>query len=640
MDINEFTGLSEPKKIAYLDKCRKAYYEGQELISDAIYEDLVDLLEDPQAYRDKVGEKVDGSRKRRLPVPMASMNKIKTMDEINDWAKSKGISKDVKVVIMPKFDGASLLVNVNTRQAWTRGDGQIGQDATEHFSVIPTGAKVSTFPGTYVNGEVMMPEQVFQANYAKTYKNSRNLVAGLLNSKEASPILKDCVFVAYGTDAQMDKEDVLVDLNALVNTIGCDYYIEYLKNINHTLLQDLFDKWNKIFTLDGLIIEVNDKKICECLGRETSSNNPCYARAWKGQQATTKTTTLREIINQVSKWGELRPVGVVDPVQLDGVTITRVTLKNWKNIVDMGIAVGNQVELVRSGGVIPEVLKTMGTAKVQLPVNCPSCSSPVEWDANKVHLACSNDDCETKNLQRIVSFFKHLEIDHVGEGVVEQLYEAGCTEVKHICAMRYEDFIELDGWGDKKAKTFYKNLHDKLKNVPLEKIQHASGFFKGLGSKKLALFVPFNERINNGEDVHDELLTIEGIQEKSIEAYLAGNAKFVQWVTELPVTISRAQKSINKTGDDYNNMVVVFTGFRDKDAEQQLEEKGAKIGSSVSKTTTHLIMKEKGSGSSKEKKALELGITIWNQQELEKFLGGKKTATISNQQSSTSIWEE
>jgi DNA ligase (NAD+) len=655
--IDQMAGLTQEEVIAYLDTARQAYYDGEEIISDETYEAIVDLLPDPQGYRDTVGAPIDASRKRKLPVVMASMTKTKSVEDLMDWAKSKKIPLETEVVLTPKFDGASLLVNLKTIEAFTRGDGKEGQLSTDHFEEI-CGMEHYTRLRTdrqlikpeYVNGEVMMTKKVFADKYAQTYKNSRNLVAGLLNGKEVSPILRDCVFIAYGwRDGQATKckkrSDQLDFLNGNINSgwdYPCLYHITTLGDLTQKLLQNLKTLWECNFNLDGIIVEVNDLELYNKLGRETSSNNPCGARAWKGYEAECAITTIRSIDNQVSKWGELRPVANVDPVELDGVTVSRVTLKNYKNIQNLGLGVGAEVDIIRSGGVIPEVRTVTKKVKTSLPTECPACASLVEWDTNSVHLVCSNADCETRSLHKVISFFEILEVEGVGQGVVEQLVDAGYKTVADICQVTVADLKKMDRFGTKKAENTHKNIHAKLKDVPLEKLQHASGFFRGLGSKKLALFVPFYAQICSGEinEVREALLAVEGISDKSIESYMTGIDLFVPWVVDIPVSIATT-KAINKVGSKCDNMVFVFTGFRDKDAETKLEEQGAKIGSSVSKNTTHLVMKEKGSGSSKEKKATSLGITIWDKHDLEKFLGGKGTATNNKKSSDvSSIWED
>jgi DNA ligase (NAD+) len=145
-------------------------------------------------------------------------------------------------------------------------------------------------------------------------------------------------------------------------------------------------------------------------------------------------------------------------------------------------------------------------------------------------------------------------------------------------------------------------------------LQHATGFFKGLGSKKLLLLEHFETKPSI-----DEVVSIEGFAETSAESYLESYDRFFTFVKELPVTIAKKLEAV-KVSSDLDDMTFVFTGVRRADLEAVIESRGGKIGGSVSKNTTHLVMKSVGSGSSKEKKAMELGVKIMTVSDLENLL--------------------
>ena len=120
-------------------EANKLYRIGKPIISDSKYDQLVEelaLLSPDDELLTSVGHTVSDERKSRLPIEMASMNKIKTMDDINDWCRLKSIPKTEKVIITPKFDGLSLCVDETSDSAWTRGDGEFGQKSNEHYKLI------------------------------------------------------------------------------------------------------------------------------------------------------------------------------------------------------------------------------------------------------------------------------------------------------------------------------------------------------------------------------------------------------------------------------------------------------------------------------------------------------------------------
>ena len=151
--------------VAKLEEANEAYRTGNAIISDKDYDEMVDLLfsYDPEnEFFSKVGiEILDETRKSKLPIDMASMNKIKTIEDIHTWLRLKGINPNTEIVCTPKYDGLSLChdeINTNT---WTRGDGEFGQKSDEHYKLIQNHLSLKSDVFTYTYGEVIMPKQVF-----------------------------------------------------------------------------------------------------------------------------------------------------------------------------------------------------------------------------------------------------------------------------------------------------------------------------------------------------------------------------------------------------------------------------------------------------------------------------------------------
>ena len=159
----------------------------------------------------------------------------------------------------------------------------------------------------------------------------------------------------------------------------------------------------------------------------------------------------------------------------------------------------------------------------------------------------------------------------------------------------------------------YNSIQKSVTDVELCKLQHATGIFSGLGSKKLALLQHFTEK-----PTIDDILSIEGFAEISAKSYLDGWDKFWEFVKDLPVTIKK-EVELSNSGELIGQQFV-FTGVRRPDLEDIITSKGGKIGSGVSKNTTYLVMKSKGSGSSKEIKAQKLGVQIITVEELEEII--------------------
>ena len=600
-----------------IKKANESYRVGNSIISDSEYDKLVEelsLLSPDDELLTKVGHVVvDETRKSRLPIEMASMNKIKSMDDINDWCRLKGISKNEEVIITPKFDGLSLCVDEKTNEAWTRGDGEFGQKSDEHYKLIQNRLNLDEYSFIYTYGEVMIPKQVFIDKFSTDFANPRNLVAGLLNSKTVSDSLKDCQYIKYGAFTNKNfntKEEIIKDLNSGQES-KVEYYICKISDLTEDLLIGLFQKFSTEYEIDGLIIEINDLTLQDNLGRETSSNNPVWARAFKHPSfEQSAETDIIGISWNISKQGLLKPILHINPVKLDGVTVSNVTGNNARFVKDLGLGVGAKVVVKRSGMVIPII------ADVIIPVEFvqPTIEGvEVDWNENGIELITLTET-DDQRLKKIVAFFEILEADNVSEGVITQLWEAGYKTIKDVLNLTTGDLEKIDRFGKRKAQIVYNSIQKSVSGVQLSKLQHATGIFKGLGSKKLVLLEDFITK-----PTVDQVMSIEGFAEVSAKSYIDSYDIFFEFIKDLPVTIVEKVEAA-KVGTDLEGKSFVFTGVRRKDLEEVIESRGGKIGGSVSKNTTHLVMKVVGSGSSKEKKAIELGVEVITVEQLEKIV--------------------
>ena len=606
-----------------LEEANEKYRQGNPIMSDYDYDQLLETLfdYDPQnEYFNKVGHSVsDESRKAKLPIEMASMNKIKSMDDINDWCRLKGISKNEVVIITPKFDGLSLCVNELTEDAFTRGNGEYGQKSNEHYKLI--GNKLyensddllGSVAFSYTYGEVMMSKSTFMTKYSSEFANPRNLVAGLINSKEAGEPLRDCNYIKYGgipfdgfKDEFKTKEDILNYLNQNqkeeVKNFKCK-----ISELTEGILIELFHNWSVDYEIDGLIIEINDLTLQDKLGRENSSNNPVWARAFKHPSfEQSAETDVIGITWNISKNGLLKPVVHVNPIRLDGVTVSNVTGNNARFVKDMGIGIGAKIVIRRSGMVIPLIVEVLESVEFVMPTIE---GVEIGWNDAGIELMTLTETDEQK-IKKNIAFFEILEADQLGTGVITQLWDAGYKTIKDILNLTTSDLEKIDRFGKRKAQIVFDSIQKSVTNVSLSKLQHATNIFVGMGSKKLALLEHFKEK-----PTVEQVMKIEGFAEISAKSYVDSYDNFFDFIKDLPVTITEKVEVV-AVGDDFEGMVVVFTGLRLKEEEKLLELRGAKIGSSVSKNTTHLVCKDPNSGSSKLEKAKSLGIEIMSVDDL------------------------
>ena len=586
-------------------KANKAYREGNPIMTDQEYDQLIDKLkkENPESEIFKKGVLESGGEEE-LPLPMFSLEKVKSEIDVKKWL-SKFLPDD-KICIMPKYDGISILVDTQEKKAWTRGDGVKGFQRSDRFfklkySDINIGSR-------YVWGEAIMSKENFD-NYLDKYKTARNMVAGLFNSDSFDDTVKDVDFCPYGSDKECDKEVILKEFFKLDASLF--YRVVSVKNLMkdpETYFTELFNIWSSCYNIDGIVLEVNsyNKKIE--MGR-MPNGNPYYSIAVKlPQWQEKKEAYVKDIEWGVGKDGVLTPVININPVELGGVTVARISGHNTKYIEDNCIGRGALITVKRSGDVIPKHEKTIEIADVRLPEKCPYCNSILE--KGEVDLICPNEECKERRISQLVFFFKTIGIEEMGEPTIVKLYDNGYKTAREILEAPFSAFP---------GKAKFVSLHeqwDKIGKLPLAKVMTAMNVFGGVLGEKTCQSI-FNELREEkvGEiltypvgdqgreqELLESLVTIKGVGDRYAKAFIQGLMKFD--FNSLP---QFEWQVVEEKGEGER---VCFSGFRDKEAETKLQEIGYVIVDSVTKETNILIVKDKTKSSSKIEKAKKLGIKI------------------------------
>lgn len=603
--------------VSKIREANQAYRIGKPIISDIEFDILLEELEliDPnnEVFFEIGHVIIDEARKAELPCKMASMNKEKTLDALKKkWLEKNNIQGDDEIVASPKYDGAAFTTKEQTREGFTRGDGTFGQKSNEHFEMVQNNKPFVGNPDIISYGEIIMPRQVFIDKYSEDAANPRNTVAGLLNTPNATEPLSDCIYLKYGLADESGfktKSDIMDYLNQNQDT-KIQYKIIKAKDLDEENLIELFKEWSDVFDIDGLILEVNSIEKRNTLDRERNGN-PGWARAFKHASfEMTEEAVVSDLKYEISKQGYLKPVIHIPPTKLDGATVKKITGNNARFIKNMGIGIGAKILVKRSGMVIPLVVAVLERVDFIEPTID---GVDIGWNESGAELMTLSETDEQR-FKQAVSFFEILGAERFSIGTIKNLWDNGYNSIAKIANISYDELANLDGFGDRKSQISLDGIRKALQSVPLSKIQHASGFFKQLGSKKLLLLEHFEQKPTVAD-----IIAIEGFAEVSANAYLEGLDPFNEFIKELPVTITK-KVTVEKVGDDLNGKVFVFTGVRSKEMETTIESRGGKIGSGVSKNTTHLVMKAKGSGSSKETKAIDMGVEILTLNELESLL--------------------
>lgn len=603
-----------------IKRLNKLYRTGDSEISDPEFDRLIETLKmvDPENEIFKSGvletaEDINPERKDTLKFPMFSLDKYPTLEDIKKWLTNNHLPLSTILICTAKYDGISILKNELTQLAWSRGDGITGETMHEHYKKLND--KCSSID-LYTIGELLFPKaafksQIFYRDNGEPFKNARNMMGGLKNSDTPSDYLQLAKHVRYGfadEDYSLNKSEQLDFISKYLKVVP--YRTFRADELNFDELNKLYAEWSIEFDIDGLVLDIDDKDIRRKLGRGTN-NNVAYAKAYKNPDWAEKAkTTINEIIYEISKQGYLKPVALLTPVDLEGVTVSRVTLNNAKFVKDNDLGVGSEVIIIRSGMVIPKIIEVVKATGFKMPVLK---DYQIFWNDNEVEL-CVNGT-EEQQIKKNISFFEILSTDNVSEGIINQLYASGYKTIKDILNMTISDFEKLDKFGKRKAEIVYNSINKSTSNVNLAKLMHASGFFNNLGSKKIDLLMDFTEK-----PTVDEIIKVDGFSDISANAYLDGYDNFYEWLQTVPQITIESTKKEAPISDSLKDKSFCFTGIRRKDLEEVIISKSGKIASGVSKNLTYLVCKDRYAGTSKLVKAEELGVILLSVDDLEKML--------------------
>lgn len=615
------------------------YRKGHPIVSDSVYDREVEMLReldpDNEWFKKIEPVPVGAARKVSLPLQMKSLYKVKDIAELKEWISGAGLKENDEVIIMPKFDGLSLLCNESTGEAYSRGGSENeGQDCTLHLK--KNGAKRDTaFRYTY--GEFVFGVKKWMDYFAgrinvesgEKWKSPRNTAAGLLNRDIPSDLLKYVDFYRYGTDEETLKqyrtfEEVLTSL--------CDTYSQPkyftkrpVKDIDGLYLADAFKTWRKEYYIDGLVIYANDLTAWGRLGRHKTTGNPMYAIAYKHPDFTESfETCVTGVTWNVSKSGALKPVVNIEKVDTGECEMDSPTGYNASWIRSMHIAAGAKIIVTRSGGVIPKILETLDPAPFdsiremwdEVAV-CPCCGQPTKWSDSYVELVCDNPLCPGTREAKIMFFFSTCGAENMGDETVSKMYQSGLNSINSILHATFEQLLRVDGIGETFANTIMNNNKRILNDMELPTIMQASDCFQGIGKIKAKQILDSLDK--SAQDLiyaNEPLMTVWPSKDelekmnKTNRAFWNGIGAFQNFINQTGIKLNRPEPQSMNIEGKCKGMAVCFSGIRDVALEAYITSEGGSICAGITKKTTHLVVKDPGSRTSKIIKAKECDIPI------------------------------
>lgn len=641
------------QKIDRLKAWAKAYYvDDAPLASDEEYDKLYHevlkyeqenpLLVDATSPTCRVGGKVlEGFEKAHHYARMWSMEDVFDEAELDTWIQRvKKTKEDFTLYCEPKFDGASLNLMYEEgrlKQAITRGDGSVGEDVTENIKTIHSiPLEIGYQEFIEIRGEVVIRKSDFEMLNEERlrlseplFANPRNAAAGSLRQLDTAITAKrKLVFYPWGLGQNSLSESFLSQKMAFVYALGFlqppKILVTKTLELVHKLHEELISKRDEIeMMMDGMVVKIDDIALQEELGYTVKY--PRWMVAFKFP-AIEKVTRIKDIALQVGRSGVVTPVAEVEAVNIEGVVVERATLHNFDEIERKDIRIGDSVIIIRSGDVIPKIIKVLENRRlgnevaVQRPTICPVCQSELLDEGTLIK--CQNLSCDARVVNAIIHFAskKCLNIDGLGDKIVEQLYaQKLISHVGDLYALNLDALLALEGFKDKKALNLLASI-EKSKGVSLERFINALGIehIGEVAAKKIAyqfglewLHVSFEKIIaveGFGEEMAKSLLEFIRVNRQKVEALMDTIAPSVREKEELIDSI-------------FSGKTVVLTGAMSAPRDvikQNLEKLGAKVSGSVSKKTDYVIYGE--DAGSKLSKAIELGVKTLSEAELEKIL--------------------
>lgn len=607
----------------------KAYRSGNSIMTDQEYDNLLEKFEkeypeDYDDFRNILNEgMVEIGTKIKHKYIAGSLDKLKYEEP---ETIRKFISKHIrsKLSVSAKIDGLSGILHYRDGKLVsfaTRGDGYEGivcTDKAKYIKGIPQ--SISTVKELFIRGELV----ILKSDYDKIDGTSpRNVVAGLINRKEYnSDEMKNVSFISYtimgseyGKDAQFRELDQL----GFKTAWHCDLDKEDANSGD--IVEKLFELASMDFDYqtDGLVISDSNYT-------NEERYRPVCQVAFKTNQQKVTTRLIDVDWQGPSKDGRYNCVGILDPIEISGVIVSKCTLHNLDFIEQKGVRIGDTISLMRSGDVIPKFIDVVSTdessVKIEYPSNCPCCGSTLVREGP--FLYCKNDSCINKTTSEVEAFIKNLKIentsyktlDNFGIHTIEDL-------LKFRANVKYKNEVKLEN-----------ELNDKMFNVP-ERTIFSCLNMRDLGVKTLNAIIDFYgwDKIRSHEIDSDPFINLpENVGDITMNKFISSykrNLKYAEMiVSDLRYHYKVENDHENEKKNDEIKGSVCITGsvihFRNREEFLKMaEDYGYVSKSGVSKGLSYLVNNDIDSTSSKNKKAKVLGIPIVSEEEFMNIVGFK-----------------
>ncbi|ONI44364.1 DNA ligase (NAD(+)) LigA [Candidatus Epulonipiscioides gigas] len=626
--------LQEMKELVeLLDRANFAYeQQNQEIMSNFEYDSLVEKLEKLEKelgiiYSHSVTQTVgytissELSKKAHL-TPMLSLNKTKDIEALKNFlGEQEGL-------LSYKLDGLTVVMkynNGNLEEALTRGNGQIGEDVTENAKTFKNLPLKINFNGSLViRGEAIITYQNFEKINKledNKYKNPRNLCSGTVRQLDSSITAKRnvnfiCFAIVESNQSFITKQESLNFLKEQGFSI-IENEIVTAETLEETVTKFTNNIKEKDFQADGLVLSFNNIDYSKNQGATSKFPKDSIAYKWQDIQ---EETVLTAIEWNTSRTGQINPVAIFSPIELEGTTVMRASVHNVSILEDLKLGLGDTITIYKANMIIPQIGENLSrTGPVSIPNVCNACGGDtvIEQENKTKTLYCNNYNCPAKRIKKLTHFVSRnaMNIEGLSEATLEKLPINDISEIYDI--ENYKDkIIQLKGFGEKSYLNLAKSIN-KSRKVPLYKFLYALGILHvGISNAKLICehFDNSLDKIRNATE--KELTIINGIGPKlAKELYNYFNNNENKLLLEKLLQKIEFEQELKEQTSKLTNQNFVITGelkhFKNRQELQlEIEKNDGKVTNSVTKNTSYLINNDLNSNSSKNKKAKELKIPI------------------------------
>ena len=651
-----------------LNAYRDAYYNKNEsLVSDKEYDALFDqlaVLEQqtgivyPNSPTATVGyEAVSKLQKVAHNHPLLSLGKTTNLQEFCDYFEGKPMN------LMAKMDGLTASVVYRDgvlRSAESRGNGEVGEDITHTARTFCNLPQKIPFRGELiVDGECIIDYPTFRRinqQEQTEYKNPRNLVSGTVRQLDSRVSAQRGVkFIAWKLYAASDEAGSPLDDTktyssafALLEKLGFEVvphvYLDNrypdeasrrdaLETEMEALQQDCAAKG---FPIDGLVGSFNDVAYGLSLG--STGHHPKHSLAFKFYQDRNE-TVLRDIEWSTNRTGQVNPVAIFDPVEIDGTTVSRASLNNVSIIKELELGLGDTITVIKANQIIPMVTDNLTrSGSYVFPTTCGSCGTPLELrnDNGREMLYCVNPHCPAIRLDQITYFVSRDAMNILGLSqerlklLIDRGFVRDFADLYHLDAHR-EELMEMERLGQDSVDNLLSAI-DASRNCRMSNVLTAIGI-PTIGKNNAKILAaqcagegnPLERFLELAKDNYDWSV-LDGfgdVMSSAINQYVADNEARIRPLLDV-LNIAPEQP---RAAGGLEGKAFCITGkllhYPNRDAlVADIEKNGGKVVSGVSAKTDYLITNDKDSGSSKNQKAAKFGTKIISEDEFLALIAG------------------